>query len=555
MLAPGWENRGQLTVQMPSCSLSLSLHPGPTLGLTPTVRDCTQLIQAGGLSGGQPLPATVEKERTKSWGAGGQKRQKQDWSSAPQVCAHPPEVSVSFYFPLSLGRPLLLEATPPLPSLSSWTLGTTLQTPAPVPRLLCDWDHLNRLLLALPGPLPAAIPLPREPRSWKGRTKCGFEIKTGSSTHQPGDGGEIKPKERTLSVLGKRWPLPDPAPAPGELAQQRMAGPWPAWACFSTCEMGPGQPRAGEPTDSISGLRGLENCIQQPPPGPHGATRPPWETRPQRARRWVGSTPKGAQDRGRGPAVRPAQGHSRSSRRRSAGAGLPPGGPRRGAAPPTRSGTAPGHLSSEAPLPPGRRAGAGHAASTNLRFPVGDPAASRSGRPRIGITGPAAPPGTGPASETPAGPIPPPPGLSFLVWASSPQDAGESPPPNARLGAHRQTRHDLDRAAVAKVPSGLRRRLSHGRRRLLRAARPPRGVRRRPFAALSPADEPAHAHARHARRTGRSGERGSRSGGAHSGRWPGRRWPPRGKLGPGASRARRWTAGRGLNGARSSCFS
>lgn len=139
-LAPGWENLGQLTAQMPSCSLSLSLslHPGPTLGLTPTVRDCIRLIQAGGLSGDQPLPATVEKERTKSWSSGSQKRQKQDWSSAPQVCAHPPLVPVSFYFPLSLGRggsPLLLEATPLLHFLSSWTLGTALQAPALVPCL------------------------------------------------------------------------------------------------------------------------------------------------------------------------------------------------------------------------------------------------------------------------------------------------------------------------------------------------------------------------------------------------------------------------------------
>lgn len=138
VLAPGWENLGQLTVQMPSCSLSL--HPGPTLGLTPTVRDCIRLIQAGGLSGDQPLPATVEKARTKSWGSGSPKRQKQDWSSAPQVCAHPPLVPVSFYFPLSLGRggsPLLLKATPLLHLLSSWSLGTPLQTPALVPCLLC----------------------------------------------------------------------------------------------------------------------------------------------------------------------------------------------------------------------------------------------------------------------------------------------------------------------------------------------------------------------------------------------------------------------------------
>lgn len=89
MLAPGWENRGQLTVQMPSCSLSLSLHPGPTLGLTPNVRDCIQLVQAGGLSGGQPLPATVEKERTKSWGAEGQKKQKTGVQLPKSVLTHP----------------------------------------------------------------------------------------------------------------------------------------------------------------------------------------------------------------------------------------------------------------------------------------------------------------------------------------------------------------------------------------------------------------------------------------------------------------------------------
>lgn len=304
-------------------------------------------------------------------------------------------------------------------------------------------------------------------------------------------------------------------------------------------------------------MRGLENCLYQEAPSCTTSARSGhlgkyW---PKRARCWVGSSPKEAQERGARVSCQTGAGpqplvptterrwgafhraaHSEARRRRRA------------------PGTAPGHLSSKAPLPPGRRAGAGHAASTNLRFPVGDPAASRGGRPRIGITGPAAPPETGPASETPAGPMPPPPGLSFLVWASSPQDAEESPPPNARLGAHRQTRYDLDRAAVAKVPSGLRRRLSHGRRRLLRAARPPRGVRRRPFAAHSPADEPAHAHARHAQRTGRSGERGSRSGGAHSGRWPGRRWPPRGKLGAGASGAELRTERRGLNGARSSFF-
>lgn len=51
---------------------------------------------------------------------------------------------------------------------------------------------------------------------------------------------------------------------------------------------------------------------------------------------------------------------------------------------------------------------------------------------------------------------------------------------------------------MAEVPSGLRRRLGHGHRRL-RAARPPRGACRRPFAAPSPADAPAHSHAWHAR--------------------------------------------------------
>lgn len=98
------------------------------------------------------------------------------------------------------------------------------------------------------------------------------------------------------------------------------------------------------------------------------------------------------------------------------------------------------------------------------------------------------------------------PGLSFPVGASSPQAEGESSHPPPRRGPHRQARHDLDRAAVAEVPSGLRRRLGHGHCRLLRAARPPRGARRRPFAAPLPADAPAHAHAKHARHARRGVE-------------------------------------------------
>lgn len=123
-----------------------------------------------------------------------------------------------------------------------------------------------------------------------------------------------------------------------------------------------------------------------------------------------------------------------------------------------------------------------------------------------GVTGSAAPRWTGPLRGPPLSPGPTPPSLSFPICASSPQ-AEEGPQPLP--GAHRQARHNLDRAAVAEVPSGLRRCLGHGRRHLLRAARPPRarGTRRRPFAAPSPADAPAHAHARHARR---GAERGAR---------------------------------------------
>lgn len=120
-------------------------------------------------------------------------------------------------------------------------------------------------------------------------------------------------------------------------------------------------------------MRGLEHCLYREAPSLYHSARSGhlgkhW---PQRARCWVGSSPTEAQERGLGSAVRPAQGHSPTSPRRTqVVGGLPPGGPQRGAAP----GTAPGHLSSTAPLPPGRRAGAGHAASANLRFPAGDPA-------------------------------------------------------------------------------------------------------------------------------------------------------------------------------------
>lgn len=86
-----------------------------------------------------------------------------------------------------------------------------------------------------------------------------------------------------------------------------------------------------------------------------------------------------------------------------------------------------------------------------------------------------------------------PPGLNFPSSQPRAHSSTALPP-----GSHRQAWHDLHRAAVAEVPSGLRRRLGHDHRRL-RAARPPRGACRRPFAALSPADAPAHAHAWHAR--------------------------------------------------------
>lgn len=84
-----------------------------------------QLIQAGGLSGDQPLPATMEKERTQT-GARRKPEEAEDFretSTAPQVCAHSPEVSFLFYFSFSLGRggsPSPLQATPPLSFLSSW---------------------------------------------------------------------------------------------------------------------------------------------------------------------------------------------------------------------------------------------------------------------------------------------------------------------------------------------------------------------------------------------------------------------------------------------------
>lgn len=131
--APGWGNRGQA-----NCA-DAQLQPQPPPQGLPRAHTDRE-----GLRPTHPGWGAV--------GAGGQKPQKQDWSSAPQACAHPPEVSVSFHFPLSLGRgenPLLLEATPPLHSLSSWTLGTTPQIPAPVPCLRWGRDHLNRLLLPL----------------------------------------------------------------------------------------------------------------------------------------------------------------------------------------------------------------------------------------------------------------------------------------------------------------------------------------------------------------------------------------------------------------------
>lgn len=80
--------------------------------------------------------------------------------------------------------------------------------------------------------------------------------------------------------------------------------------------------------------------------------------------------------------------------------------------------------------------------------------------------------------------------------SSPPQAERRSPRPPPRPAPHRQARHDLHRAAVAEVASGLRRRLGHGHRHLLQppARRPPLV-----FAAPSLADAPAYAHAWHAR--------------------------------------------------------
>lgn len=72
---------------------------------------CMQLIQAGGLPGDLPLPATVQKKRLRDGVCRKPKRQKQDFREAgvgqvpaPQVCAHTPEVSFYFSLPLGSGK-------------------------------------------------------------------------------------------------------------------------------------------------------------------------------------------------------------------------------------------------------------------------------------------------------------------------------------------------------------------------------------------------------------------------------------------------------------------
>lgn len=181
------------------------------------------------------------------------------------------------------------------------------------------------------------------------------------------------------------------------------------------------------------------------------------------------------------------------------------------AAPTTRSGNGPRTPPTSLLL--GGAPSAGHAASAGLSFPSRDRGACRGGRPRIGGHRHRGAPGGGPRPRAlrrdPGRRLP---GLSFPVGARSPQAESERSRPPPRPGPHRQARHDLDRTAVAEVPSGVRRRLGHGHCRLLRAARPPRGARRRPFAAPLPADAPAHAHARHARHA-RRGVEGARERG------------------------------------------
>lgn len=330
-------------------------------------------------------------------------------------------------------------------------------------------------------------------------------------------------------MLCKPSPPPHPTSAPRELAQwqtsNRGGQPEPvASGLFPTCEMGerrtsprfPRQPRKLQQAPSratrrhqaISGDSGFK---EQEPTAGH--------------RR--GSSPKEAQERRLGAAVRPGRGlallGATTGRRR----GLPRGGP------PRAPGTAPGHRSSGAPLPPGRRA----ERVMRPRFPCPEPRGP-------GVTSPAAPPGAGPVPWALRGAR----GRRRRASVSLPGPARLRPRgPTARPGAHRQARHDLDRAAVAEVPSGLRRRLGHGRRRLLRAARPPRAapaagrllLPRRP---TRPRTLTHGTHGTHS--VGRSGARGSGTGGAHGGWRPGRRWPPRGKLGPRASRSGRRAGGR-----------
>lgn len=281
-----------------------------------------------------------------------------------------------------------------------------------------------------------------------------------------------------------------------------------------------------------SGTRSLGNCTFHRQPLPHhavGATRASVSReqhlatdRPQRprpssrdARKRRPAAPRAArgscQARPRSTAFPALRGHGK------AGGKAPAGGPQPGAR------SADHALRERPPGPPtsllrGGVPSAGHAASAGLSFPSRDRGACRGPRPRIWGHRLRSAPGGGPRLQAlrrdPGRRLP---GLSFPVGARSPQAESERSRPPPRPGPHRQARHDLDRAAVAEVPSGVRRRLGHGHCRLLRAARPPRGARRRPFAAPLPADAPAHAHAhahaRHARHARRGVESARERGG------------------------------------------
>lgn len=113
-----------------------------------------QLIQAGGLSGDQPLPATMEKERTQT---GARRKPEEaearlpgDEYGSPSLRSFTRGFIFVLFFPfLREGRKSLTSASHTTPILSLLLgLGTTFQNRILIPSLLRGWGNSDRLFLA-----------------------------------------------------------------------------------------------------------------------------------------------------------------------------------------------------------------------------------------------------------------------------------------------------------------------------------------------------------------------------------------------------------------------